>query len=151
MSIRQRPAIVLATTEQECTVFVGGQHAVIRYAQQFPKPRAERVFPGHLVALRAGEDGTEVVIWRWFDAVVLDDVGDSVEVWEPAHGTVRAQRRDPQRRYRPGTRAYLSAGLPGAQWWAAGPVVERAEDAEVELDDVERFFIDLGIWDSLSH
>ena len=54
------------------------------------------------------------------------------------------------RRYQPGSRAYLSAGLPGADWWVAGPVVDRAEDAEVDLDDVERFFVSLGIWASLS-
>ncbi|MEO7126495.1 MAG: hypothetical protein ABI382_13185, partial [Nakamurella sp.] len=36
--------------------------------------------------------------------------------------------------WRPGTRSYLSGGLPGADWWVAGAVVATAEDADVELD-----------------
>ena len=61
---------------------------------------------------------------------------------------VVAQRRRPRQRDDPGTRAYLSAGLPGAEWWVAGRVVDRAEDADVELDEVERFFTEHGLWDS---
>lgn len=38
----------------------------------------------------------------------------------------------------PGTRTYLSAGLPGADWWVAGAVGHKVEDADVELDEVER-------------
>jgi hypothetical protein len=34
-----------------------------------------------------------------------------------------------RRRYDPGTRAYLSAGLPGAEWWVAGRAVDQADDA----------------------
>lgn len=45
----------------------------------------------------------------------------------------RAQQR------RPGTRAYLSAGLPGADWRVAGATTA-SRDANVEPDEVERFF-----------
>jgi hypothetical protein len=82
--------------------------------------------------------------------VVLAEAGSSVSLWEPAHGVVLAERRDSQRTYQPGTRAYLSAGLPGAQWWVAGPAVDRAEDADVELDEVEEFFSELGLWAGLT-
>jgi hypothetical protein len=48
----------------------------------------------------------------------------------------------------PGTRAYLPAGLPGTDWWVAGNVAATAEDAVVELDEVERFYYehDLQNW-----
>jgi hypothetical protein len=123
---------------------------VVPYAQPFPTPRAERVAPGHLVAVAAAASGSAVVVWRWFDAVVLEEAGRSVSLWEPAHGEVLAVPRNSQRTYRPGTRAYLSAGLPGADWWVAGPVVDRAENADVDLDEVERFFTGLGLWASLT-
>jgi hypothetical protein len=145
---RLRPAIVLSTTEDACTVFAAGQRAVIPYADPFPKPRAKRVAPGHLVAVATVADVAGVVVWRWFDAVVLERAGTSVSLWEPGHGVVLAEPRDLQRTYRPGSRAYLSAGLPGAQWWVTGPVVDRAEDADVDLDEVEQFLTGLGLWAS---
>src|SRR5208282_6584735 len=40
----------------------------------------------------------------------------------------------------------LSAGLPGAGWWVAGAAVAVAEDADVELDEVERFCTEHGLW-----
>jgi hypothetical protein len=147
---RLRKAIVLGTTEDACTVFAAGQRAVVPYADPFPKPRAERVIPGHLVAVAAAANGSAVVVWRWFDAVVLEGAGGSVSLWEPAHGVVLAEPRDSQRTYRPGTRAYLSSGLPGAECWVAGPVVDRAENADVDLDEVEQFFTGLGLWASLT-
>ncbi len=143
---RLRTAIVLGATEDACTVFADDRRAVVPYAVQFPTPRAERVAPGHLVAIVNGTNGTAVVVWRWFDAVVLKVDGSAVNLWEPGHGSVLAQPRDPQRTYRPGGRAYLSAGLPGAEWWVAGAVVDRAQDADVELDEVEQFFTGLGLW-----
>jgi len=115
-----------------------------------PRPRAERVAPGHLTAIATAADGSEVIVWRWFDAVVLDEVGGSISLWEPAHGSVLAQPRDPQHLYRPGSRAYLSAGLPGADWWVAGPVVHRSEDADVELNEVQRFLTSNRLWDGLT-
>ena len=89
-----------------------------------------------------------VVIWRWYDAVVLGSDAGCVRLWEPAHGEVAAQRRRPQQHYDPGTRAYLSAGLPGAEWWVAGRAVDQAEDAEVELDEVERLYTEHDMWSS---
>jgi hypothetical protein len=66
---------------------------------------------------------------------------------EPVHGEVAAQRRRPQQRYGPGSRAYLSAGLPGAPWWVAGRAADKPEDAEVELDEVERLYTEHDMWD----
>ncbi len=89
------------------------------------------------------------MVWRWYDAVVLGSEAGSVRLWEPAHGEVVAHRRRQQQRYDPGTRAYLSAGLPGAEWWVAGKAVDRAEDAEVELGEVERLYTGQNMWDSV--
>jgi hypothetical protein len=149
LSIRRlRCGIVLRAEEDACQILAGGQVVSVRYASQFPAPRRERVLPGHLVAV-AGEPGVSaVVVWRWYDAVVLGSEPGSVRLWEPAHGEVAAQRRWPQQRYDPGTRAYLSAGLPGAEWWVAGKAVDRAEDADVELDEVARLYTEHDMWDS---
>ena len=149
-SPRLRPAIVLGTTEQACTVVLDGGELTVPYAAPFPGPRTERVSPGHLVALADSAAGAERVVWRWYDAVVLGAVGEQVRLWEPAHGEVVAQPRDRQRVPPAGSRAYLSAGLPGAEWWVAGAAVDRSEDADVELDAVRRFFADHGLWDRLT-
>ena len=131
-------------------MFAEGRDAVLPYAPFFPQPRAERVLPGNLVAIATAANGSDIVVWRWFDAVVLEATGAAISLWEPAHGRVLAKPRSAQRPYRPGTRAYLSAGLPGADWWVAGPVVDQAENADVDLDEVERFFTSLGLWASLA-
>jgi hypothetical protein len=146
---RLRSAIVLGSAEDECTVFADGQAIVVPYALPFPRPRAERVTPGHLVAI-AASDGPDLIIWRWFDAVVVERAGTAVTLWEPNHRSVVAQPRDPERDYRPGSRAYASAGLPGAEWWVAGPAVDRPENADVELDEVDSFFTSHGLWDGLT-
>lgn len=119
----------------------------VRYAARFPAPRRERVLPGHLVAIAETPDAAAVV-WRWYDAVVLGSDAGSVRLWEPAHGEVTAQRRRPRLAYAPGTRAYLSAGLPGADWWVAGPAVTWADDADVELDEVEGLYTQHNMWHS---
>jgi hypothetical protein len=144
-----RPACVLGTTEDTCTVHALDRTTVLPYAKIFPAPRVERVSPGHLVALATAADGSHVVAWRWFDAVVIEVDERGVTLWEPGHGVVVAQPREPARSYHPGSRAYLSAGLPGADWWVAGPVVERAEQAEVELAEVHSFFTDNDLWHRL--
>jgi hypothetical protein len=105
------------------------------------------VLPGHLVAI-AEAAGAAVVVWRWYDAVVLGSDAGTVWLWEPAHGEVVAQRRRPEQQYGPGTRGYLSAGLPGADWWVAGRAVDQAEDAEVELDEVERLYTEHDMWNA---
>jgi hypothetical protein len=139
---------VLHVEEDACQVLSGDQVVSVRYASHFPTPRTERVSPGHLVAIAEVPGGADIVVWRWYDAVVLDDETESVRLWEPAHGEVVAQRRRPQQHYYPGTRAYLSAGLPGAEWWVAGRAADRAVDADVELNEVERFYTEHGLWDS---
>jgi hypothetical protein len=145
---RLRCGIVLSAEEDACQVLADGQVVSVRYASQFPASRRERVSPGHLVAVAEAPGVSAVVVWRWYDAVVLGSSAGSVRLWEPAHGEVAAQRRQPQQQYEPGTRAYLSAGLPGAQWWVAGQAVGRAEDADVELDEVGRLYTEHDMWDS---
>ena len=144
-----RRGIVLRASEERCEVIGQGRISALGYAAFLPGPRAERVSPGHLVAATAAPDGTELVVWRWFDAVVVGEEGELVRLWEPAHGEVLARPRCVQR-WQPGTRAYASAGLPGADWWVAGPVEPRAEDAEVDLDEVQRFLSAHRVWDHLT-
>jgi len=145
-----RCGIVLHVEEDACQILRAGQLSSVRYASAFPSPRIERVSPGHLVAVAAAADGAETVVWRWYDAVVLGEESGLVRLWEPAHGEVLAHSRRAQQPRQPGTRAYLSAGLPGADWWVAGAAVGRAEDADVELDEVGRFCTDHGLWPGLS-
>jgi len=146
---RLRAAIVLGTTEDECTVVADDMQRIVPYAPHFPRPRAERVSPGNLVAVATDGDDSEVVVWRWFDAMVLAPSGPETTLWEPGHGIVDARPRDPQSVPRPGSRVYVSAGLPGAEWWVAGPAVDRAESADVELDEVRAFLTSHGLWDRL--
>ena len=145
-----RLAIVVSADEEACTIVEQNQRTTVPYAPFFPRPRAGRVAPGHLVALAATPGGGEVVVWRWFDAVVVEEVGGRVRLREPAHGEVPAQSRDPQRAHRIGSRAYLSAGLKGAEWWVAGAAVCSAEDAEVDVDEVQRFLTAHALWDRLT-
>ena len=148
-SARLRCGIVLGVQEDACEIIGEGGRRSVRYATLFPSPRTERVSPGHLVAVAIAPDGTEAVVFRWYDAVVLGDDSGQVRLWEPAHGDVVAQSRSPERPRRPGTRAYLSAGLPGAEWWVAGAGVDMAKDADVELDEVERFCTEHDLWNRL--
>jgi hypothetical protein len=141
-------AVVLAADEESCTVFRAGARSVVPYASPFPRPRADRVSPGHLVALFAAAQEPSVV-WRWFDAVVLGATAEGVQLWEPLHGEITARPRDPDVVLQPGSRAYVSAGLPGADWWLAGPVGSSPEQARVEVAEVRRFFVDHGLWGEL--
>ncbi len=144
-----RCGIVLSVQEDACQIIGGSKLSDVRYATAFPSPRAERVLPGHLVAVATRQDGTEAVVFRWYDAVVLGEESGLIRLWEPAHGEVVAQPRHAEQHFRPGTRAYLSAGLPGADWWVAGATAVLAEDADVELDKVEHFCIERGLWNPL--
>lgn len=142
-----RCGIVLHVQEDACQILRDGQMSSVGFAKPFPSPRTQRVSPGHLVAVAAAADGSEaVVVWRWYDAVVLGEETGLVRLWEPAHGEVVAQPRRAGQRYEPGTRAYLSAGLPGADWWVAGVAGGNAEDADVELDEVARFCTEHDLW-----
>lgn len=149
MSVRLGPAIVLSVQEEACHVFAGGLARSVRYAPMFPSPRIEKVLPGHLVAVAVGPNGSETVVWRWYDAVVLGVEDGLVRLWEPSHGEVQAQSRDQQQQRAPGSRAYLSAGFPGADWWVAGAAVTTAEAADIELDEVERLYTDHDLWASV--
>ena len=143
---RLRSATVVRVREDFCEIVAGGTSSRARYATHFPAPRVERLSPGHLVAVGAAPDGADVVVWRWYDAVVLGEDDGLIRLWEPAHGEVTARRQFPDREPAPGTRAYLSAGLPGADWWVAGPTTADGGTAEVELREVERLYTVNDLW-----
>jgi hypothetical protein len=149
LTARLHCAIVVRVGESTCDVVGNSQHRSVRYATPFPSPRTERVSPGHLVAIATTPAGIEVVVWRWYDAVVLGEEAGLIRLWEPAHGEVLARPRPAYRSPQPGTRAYLSAGLPGADWWVAGSAAARAEDADVDLAEVGRFCAERDLWNSL--
>ena len=136
------PAVVLRPGEQTCEVMTRGEVLVVEYAPPFA-PRAAGLTAGHLVAI-----GDGLVLWRWFDAVVLDVSAEQVRLWEPAHGEVLARPRVSTTPYRVGGRAYASAGLPGAQWWVAGTADVPPEEADVELEEVRRFYTEHRLWDA---
>ena len=141
-----RCGIVLHVQEDARRIFrAAGQLSSVRFAKPFPSPRTERVSPGHLVAVAVAADGAEAVVWRWYDAVVLGDEAGLVRLWEPAHGEVVAQTRRGELYRQPGTRAYCP---PPARrlLWVAGATVATPEDADVELDEVERFCTEHGLW-----
>lgn len=128
---------------------MAGEVASVTYATQFPSPRIERVSPGHLVAVARAPSGANVVVWRWYDAVVLGYEPDgSVRLWEPAHGEVLAQARQGHPQREPGSRAYLSSGLPGADWWVAGPVIDRPDEAQVDLSEVRQLYTESALWEA---
>jgi hypothetical protein len=115
-----------------------------------PSPRVERVSPGHLVAVATGPDGIDAVVWRWYDAVVLGRAGDgSVRLWEPAHGEVIAKARATYGEQAPGSRAYASAGLPGAEWWVADRANGAAHHVNVELDQVNELYTENDLWSAV--
>lgn len=147
---RLRPAVVLRVEEHACEVWTEDKILRVPFAPMFPAPRTERVSPGHLVAIATPPNGdNEVVVWRWYDAVVLDDnAGAMVRLYEPAHGEVVAERRKPQP-HKPGSRVYCSAGLPGADWWACGVVTAQPEDVDVDLHAVEAFYTEHGLWEQV--
>jgi hypothetical protein len=137
-------AVVLHVEENVCRVIGDDAIVTAEYAPQFPSPRVERISPGHRVALATAPDGRRVVLWRWYDAVVVGFEGESVRLWEPAHGEVLATARTTAEELVLGSRAYLSAGLPGAGWWVASPVLA----AEVELDEVAALYTQHDLWDA---
>lgn len=144
---RLRTARVTRVEEHACEVWRDGEVGSVGFAPMFPSPRAERVSPGHLVAIAARPDGTGVVVWRWYDAVVLGTEDDgSVRLWEPAHGEVVAQARASYEEQDPGSRAYASAGLPGAEWWVADTAGAALHSADVELEDVDALYTENDLW-----
>jgi hypothetical protein len=143
---RLRCGVVLRVLQDTCLISRAGQLYQVGYVPAFPSPRTERISPGHLVAVATDADGGELVVWRWYDAVVLGGEADLVRLWEPAHGEIVARSRLASQYRQPGTRAYVSAGLPGADWWVAGAAVAQADDADVDLPEVERFCTEHGLW-----
>lgn len=111
-------ARVLRVTEHACEVWSDGDVSSVRFAPMFPTPRVERVSPGHLIAIATGPNGTDVVVWRWYDVVVLGPDGDgSVRLWEPAHGEVLAPGRGtPRARCRPQQRPPCPCRKPHPPW-----------------------------------
>jgi hypothetical protein len=141
---------VLRVNEEACEVWSQGEVSSVGFAPMFPSPRVERVSPGHLVAVATGPNGTDVVVWRWYDAVVLGTEDDgSVRLWEPAHGEVIAQARASYEQQAPGSRAYASAGLPGADWWVADSAGGGPQGADVELDDVDALYTQNDLWSAV--
>jgi hypothetical protein len=144
---RLRARRVLRVREDACEVWSGAGSIFIPFAPVFPGPRTERVSPGHLVAVAAMPGGAEVVVWRWYDAVVLGAEHDgSVRLWEPAHGEVTAKPRASYEHRTPGSRAYASAGLPGAEWWVTGSANTDPDSVDVDLDDVAELYNDNDLW-----
>jgi hypothetical protein len=139
-------AVVLRVEEHRCHVQSAGAVVVAEYAPQIPSPRVERIAPGHRVALASASGGRRVVVWRWFDAVVIGSEAEFVRLWEPAHGEVLASSRGMADGFVPGSRAYLSAGLPGADWWVSGPA-NASDHADVELDEVAKLYTQNGLWE----
>jgi hypothetical protein len=58
-----RPALVLSSTEESCVVADDQGTRSVAFAAPFPRPRSERVLPGHLVAT-AAVGGSDLVMWR---------------------------------------------------------------------------------------
>ena len=119
---------------------------LVPFAATFPSPRRAGS-PGHLIAIATSSTGPDVIVWRWYDALVLGREGSgSVRLWEVAHGEVVAQARRSCRDLEPGERAYASAGLPGADWWVAGSVAVSPESADVDSDEVHSLYDVHGLW-----
>jgi hypothetical protein len=147
---RLRTARVVRVDEHACEVWSQGAVSTVGFAPIFPTPRVERVSPGHLVAVATGSNGTDVVVWRWYDAVVLGTEDDgSVRLWEPAHGEVRAQPRVSYEKQDPGSRAFASAGLPGAEWWVAAGAGGAPHSAAVDLDEVAALYTENNLWSAV--
>lgn len=139
-------ARVLHVAEETCEVWTPDGTTSVGFAPMFPTPRVERVSPGHLVAIAAGPGGIEVIVWRWYDAVVLGTADGGVRLWEPAHGEVVARPRPCYIELEPGSRAYASAGLPGADWWVVGPATGLPGADAIDASEVGALFSDNGLW-----
>jgi hypothetical protein len=74
-----RLAVVVSADEEACTIVEHNQRTTVPYAP-FSPDRAPGGGPGHLVALAATPSGGEVVVWRWFDAAVVEEVGGRVRL-----------------------------------------------------------------------
>ena len=69
-SRRTRTAVMLRPGDDQCEVLPASGTALVEYAAPF-RPRAKSLTFGHLVAVTTTPDGSAFIIWRWFDAVVV--------------------------------------------------------------------------------
>jgi hypothetical protein len=70
-------------------------------------------------------------------------------LWEPEHGEVIARARSSYGHQDPGSRAYASAGLTGAEWWVAGSAGGAPHRADVELADVDALYAEDDLWSAV--
>jgi hypothetical protein len=70
-----RTAVVLEPGPQSSVVAVNGRRTAVGCSAPFGA-RAAELRPGHLVALAPGD----LVVWRWFDAVVLEVLDGEVRL-----------------------------------------------------------------------
>ena len=139
--------IVLRTDEDACQVVTEGAVTSVRYAPRFPVPRRERVLPGHLVAI-AERDGTAVVVWRWYNAVVLDS---DPELRPPLGASARRSHRQatlPAGAIRSRDSRLPVGGPARRRLVVAGQAVDRPEHAGVELGEVDRLYTEHDLWNS---
>ena len=104
-----RVAVVLRPGADRCEVSFGAETEFVAYGIPF-SARANTLTPGHLVAVTTSLDANSLVIWRWYDAVVLEQSAEEVLLWEPNHGEGLASPRNPEDRYPAGTRACVNRG-----------------------------------------
>jgi hypothetical protein len=77
------------------------------------------------------------------------DVGAGSQLtalWEPAHGEIIARARATYDEQDPGSRAYASSGLLGAEWWVAATATGAADSAAVDLHEVKALYTHNGLW-----
>lgn len=137
--------VVLRVSPDGCEVLRAGRVLRAGYSGAFA-PRSANLAPGHLVALQPGQHNT-LVVWRWFDAVVINVEGTRAQVWEAQHGEVTARLRHPGLPLPVGGRAWVSTGLPGSEWWLES-AVGVPPTAEVDLGEVTRFYDQHDLWDA---
>jgi hypothetical protein len=63
-----------------------------------------------------------------------------------SRGEVLARARATYRRQDPGSRAWASAGLPGAPWWITDGTDGGGSVDNVDLDEVEALYTENGLW-----
>ena len=130
---RLRCGLVLRVEENACQILSEDQLVSVGYASQFPTPHKERVSPGHLVAVAEIPDGSAIVVWRWYDAVVLGEEAGSVRLWSRLTAKSSPSAAGRSSAMRPRLAPTRPRGCPVRSGGLPGRVVDRAEDADVEV------------------